>query len=217
MSSRGDPQESPQCPGVHPEWGLMAANLSWGGQRAAGGIAGPVAVAATLPRVLQAAARARRHFLITLISFPRWSLISKMQAMVMKPALRQGQSKTSLFILLTTAQPPLLACRICWVLVWLPLTLAAPPSLPLSTALPLPRAVGKANSSSAALLPQRFSFTVKWQLGETLRVCFATFISCHLFLLMSRVLCPGTAAVPGISQPGAQGCADKSGHEVYRS
>lgn len=43
------------------------------------------------PSVLQAAAQARQHFLITLISFPCRSLISKMQAVVMKPGTKQDK------------------------------------------------------------------------------------------------------------------------------
>lgn len=165
----------------------MAANLFWGGQRAAGGIAEPVGT--TLPRVLQAAAQARQHFLITLISFPRWSLISKMQAPVMKPALRQGQSKTSLLILLTAAQPPLLACRICWVLVWLPLTHPPQPFHPFLCL--IHGAVGEANSSSAA------------PVATTIFICHQTAIrrnfACLLcyFYFLSFVSADERSALPG--------------------
>lgn len=164
------------------------------------------------PSVLQAAAQARQHFLITLISFPCRSLISKMQAVVMKPGTKQDKPLYPSYR--GSASPPRLqdllgAC----------VAATHPPSPSIPPSEHSPASSTGCGERQTAHQPDDFHLPPKKtrQLGETSRVCFATFISCRLFLLMSRVLCPGTAAIPGISQPGARGCADKSGHEVYRS
>lgn len=160
---------------------------------------------AALPRALPSNTQGRERFLITLMSFPCWSLISRT---VVKAALCQDRERQgSLSSLPQPSSPSSPAGGFAGGFVAAALS---PPHW--SAALPLPRGVRRARSSSAALLPQGFAFTIRQQLGETLRVCFPPFVSCVFFTGEQS----GLQQSQGLSQPAAQGCADKAAHEGCR-